>query len=171
VFENKDTFLIILCSAGRFRNTVLSFIIICWLVDFNLTKQDVLMWTLNMVSKPNFKVNADGGLPSLLLHINSVLSWPYHQMKLLYNSERFQVLTAASMMFRVVFRDVLPCKNDCGPTFQRCVLPWWWRQYAPLKRRSTIILHGSTSQKTMLNMLYNSDYIAKAPFLETRSSR
>jgi hypothetical protein len=29
--------------------------------------------------------------------------------------------------------------------------PWWWRQYAPLKRRSTIILHGSTSQKTILN--------------------
>jgi hypothetical protein len=28
---------------------------------------------------------------------------------------------------------------------------WWWRQYAPLKRRSTIILHGSTSQKTILN--------------------
>jgi hypothetical protein len=26
-----------------------------------------------------------------------------------------------------------------------------WRQYAPLKRRSTIILHGSTSQKTTLN--------------------
>jgi hypothetical protein len=25
--------------------------------------------------------------------------------------------------------------------------PWWWRQYAPLKRQSTIILHGSTSQK------------------------
>jgi hypothetical protein len=30
--------------------------------------------------------------------------------------------------------------------------PWWWRQYAPLKRRSTIILHGSISQKTILNM-------------------
>jgi hypothetical protein len=29
--------------------------------------------------------------------------------------------------------------------------PWWWRQYAPLKRRSTIILHGSISQKTTLN--------------------
>jgi hypothetical protein len=29
--------------------------------------------------------------------------------------------------------------------------PWWWRQYAPLKRRSTIILHGSTTQKTALN--------------------
>jgi hypothetical protein len=27
-----------------------------------------------------------------------------------------------------------------------------WRQYAPLKRRSTIILHGSTSQKTILNI-------------------
>jgi hypothetical protein len=29
--------------------------------------------------------------------------------------------------------------------------PWWWRQHVPLKRRSTIILHGSTSQKTNLN--------------------
>jgi hypothetical protein len=29
--------------------------------------------------------------------------------------------------------------------------PWWWRQYAPLKRRSTINLHGSVSQKTILN--------------------
>jgi hypothetical protein len=46
---------------------------------------------------------------------------------------RFQVLTAASMKFRIVIH------------------PWWWRQYAPLKRRSTIILHGSTSQKTILN--------------------
>jgi hypothetical protein len=31
--------------------------------------------------------------------------------------------------------------------------PWWWRQHAPLKRRSTIILHGSTSQKTILNFI------------------
>jgi hypothetical protein len=31
--------------------------------------------------------------------------------------------------------------------------PWWWRQYAPLKRRSTIILHGSITQKTALNIL------------------
>jgi hypothetical protein len=30
----------------------------------------------------------------------------------------------------------------------------WWRQYVPLKRRSTIILHGSTSQKTILNIMY-----------------
>jgi hypothetical protein len=29
--------------------------------------------------------------------------------------------------------------------------PWWWRKHEPLKRRSTIILHGSTSQKTNLN--------------------
>jgi hypothetical protein len=29
--------------------------------------------------------------------------------------------------------------------------PWWWRQYAPLKRRSTIILHGSITKKTVLN--------------------
>jgi hypothetical protein len=30
---------------------------------------------------------------------------------------------------------------------------WWWRQYAPLKRRSTINLHGSTTQKTALNII------------------
>jgi hypothetical protein len=41
---------------------------------------------------------------------------------------RFQVLTA-SMMFRIVFWDVLPCK-----------------------KLSTIILHGNTSQMTILNM-------------------
>jgi hypothetical protein len=34
--------------------------------------------------------------------------------------------------------------------------PWWWRQYALLKRRSTIILHGGTSQKTILNILQSS---------------
>jgi hypothetical protein len=52
---------------------------------------------------------------------------------------RFKVLAAASMMLRIVFWDVLHH-------------PWWWRQYAPLKRRSTIILHCSTSQKTILNI-------------------
>jgi hypothetical protein len=30
---------------------------------------------------------------------------------------------------------------------------WWWRQHVHLKRRSTIILHGSTSQKTILNFI------------------
>jgi hypothetical protein len=31
--------------------------------------------------------------------------------------------------------------------------PLWWRQHAPLKRRTIIILHGSTSQKTILNFI------------------
>jgi hypothetical protein len=31
--------------------------------------------------------------------------------------------------------------------------PWWWRQYAPLKRRPTIILHRSTSQQTILSII------------------
>jgi hypothetical protein len=66
---------------------------------------------------------------------------------------RFQVLTAASMMFRFVFWDVLRCKIIVDRRFRGAYwLPWWWRQYAPLKRQSTIILHGSTSQKTSLNM-------------------
>jgi hypothetical protein len=37
--------------------------------------------------------------------------------------------------------------------FVSCDVPRWWKQYAPLKRRSTIILHGSTSQKTILNII------------------
>jgi hypothetical protein len=35
----------------------------------------------------------------------------------------------------------------------RLTHPWWWRQHVPLKRRSTIILHGSTSHKTILNFI------------------
>jgi hypothetical protein len=31
--------------------------------------------------------------------------------------------------------------------------PWWWRQYAPLNRRTTKFLHGSTTQKTALNII------------------
>jgi hypothetical protein len=75
---------------------------------------------------------------------------------------RFQVLTAASMMFRIIFWDVLPCKMIVGRRFRgayclhhqgwvRVRAWWWWRQYAPLKRLPTIILHGSTSQKIILN--------------------
>jgi hypothetical protein len=56
-------------------------------------------------------------------------------------------------------------QSRCSPTFQRCVRPpssgwspcilplssWWWRQYAPLKRRSTPTrLHGAVSQKTAI---------------------
>jgi hypothetical protein len=43
--------------------------------------------------------------------------------------------------------------------FQRCILlpsslPWCWRQYAPLKRRSTPTrLHGTTSQKDLIFIL------------------
>jgi hypothetical protein len=43
------------------------------------------------------------------------------------------------MMFRAVFWVILPRKMIVD------------RQYAPLKRRSTIILHGSITQKTALN--------------------
>jgi hypothetical protein len=48
-------------------------------------------------------------------------------------------------LFRIVFWDMLPCKMITHP--------WWWRQNAPLKRRSTIILHCSISQKTILNII------------------
>jgi hypothetical protein len=39
----------------------------------------------------------------------------------------------------------MPCSQVDGD-----VSSWWWRQYAPLKRRSTSTwLHGSTTQKTL----------------------
>jgi hypothetical protein len=69
---------------------------------------------------------------------------PYH---IKYFNVRFQVLTAESMKFRTVFWDVLPCKIIVY------IHPWWWRQHVPLKRRSTIVLHGSTSQNTILNII------------------
>jgi hypothetical protein len=50
---------------------------------------------------------------------------------------RFQVLTAASMMFRVVFWVILPCKMIVDRRF-----------------RGAYILHGSISQKTTLNIVY-----------------
>jgi hypothetical protein len=57
---------------------------------------------------------------------------------------RFQVLTVASMKFRV-FCDVAACSQTDLDTSH-----WWWRQHAPLKRRSSSVwLHGSTSQKTL----------------------
>jgi hypothetical protein len=64
------------------------------------------------------------------------------------------------MKFRFVFWDVLPFKIIVDRHFKgTCCLhhrgdelsPWWWRQHVPLKRRLTIILYGSTSQKTNLN--------------------
>jgi hypothetical protein len=44
--------------------------------------------------------------------------------------------------------------NNCRPTFQRYVLPpSSGNQHVPLKPRPTIILHGSTSQKTILILI------------------
>jgi hypothetical protein len=62
--------------------------------------------------------------------------------------ERFQVLTAARMKFRIVFWDVLPCKIIVDRRFRGtyCLHHQGW---------STIILHGSTSQKTILNVFYD----------------
>jgi hypothetical protein len=70
---------------------------------------------------------------------------------------RFQVLTAASMMFRIVFLDVLPCKMIVDRRFRGAYC--LQHLYAPMKRRSTIILHGSTSQKTILNLWSSFKYL------------
>jgi hypothetical protein len=61
--------------------------------------------------------------------------------KVWYNV-RFQVLTAASMMFKAVFWVVLPCK---------------------------MILHGSATQKTALNVWYNTSTGCWGDYLEQES--
>jgi hypothetical protein len=56
-----------------------------------------------------------------------------------FNNVRFQVLTAASMMFRVVFWDVLPCKiivdsslmMEAVRTSETSVDNYFTRQYNP----------------------------------------
>jgi hypothetical protein len=50
-------------------------------------------------------------------------------------SVRFQVLTAASMKFKIVFWDVLPCKIILDRRFRGTCC---FHQHVPLKRRSTI---------------------------------
>jgi hypothetical protein len=54
------------------------------------------------------------------------------------------------MKFRFVFWDVLPCKIFVERRVRGT--PCCWSQHVPLRRPSTIILHGSTSQKTNLNL-------------------
>jgi hypothetical protein len=67
----------------------------------------------------------------------------------LHNHIRFQVLTAVSMKFRFVFWVVLPCKIIVDRRFRgTCCLHHQGDS-------STIILHGSTTQKKNLNFLLN----------------
>jgi hypothetical protein len=84
------------------------------------------------------------------------------RFRTLLNHLTFEVLTSASVKVRA-FCDVAPCSpvgldrrfrgayrlNYHGDS------PCWWRQYAPLKRRSTPTLHGATSQKAPLFILLN----------------
>jgi hypothetical protein len=57
-------------------------------------------------------------------------------------SVRFQVLTAANMMFRAVFWVILPCKMVVDRRFRGAYC---------LNHGSKIILHGSITLKTTLN--------------------
>jgi hypothetical protein len=66
--------------------------------------------------------------------------------------------TLLIVKFRFVFWDVLSCKIIVDRRFRgTCCLHHqddeWWRQHVPLERQSTVILHGSTSQKTDLNFI------------------
>jgi hypothetical protein len=72
----------------------------------------------------------------------------------------FECLLLSVLIHLFIKSDFWECSTVSNRGHWRCFLtrhvltthPWWWRQYAPLKRRSTIILHGSISQKTTLNI-------------------
>jgi hypothetical protein len=69
---------------------------------------------------------------------------------------RFQVLTAVSMMFRIVFWDVLPCKIIVDRHFRGvyCLHHQGWSSQ-----------HGSTSQKTILNIPSHVSHVLVIPKL------
>jgi hypothetical protein len=58
------------------------------------------------------------------------------------NNSESKCIGISYIMFRIVFWDVLPCKIIVDRCFRGafCLHHQGWRQYAPLKRRSTIIL-------------------------------
>jgi hypothetical protein len=60
-----------------------------------------------------------------------------------YNCVRFQVLTAVSMMFRVVFWDILPCKMIVDLRFRGayCLHHPWWSQKTTLNIRCNCLYH------------------------------
>jgi hypothetical protein len=98
-------------------------------------------------------------LENLWLHSYDKCSYPTQLLlktKLFFLYMRFQVLTVASMKFRFVFWDVLPCKIIVNRLLEVCAASII--RAIPLKHRSTIILHGSASQKINLNFFcYISD--------------
>jgi hypothetical protein len=82
------------------------------------------------------------------LGFESRLGVPFWNVFLLYLHRKTQ---EREMKFRIVFWDVLPCKIIVDRRFRgTCCLH---HTIVPLKRRSTIILHGSTYQKTILNFI------------------
>jgi hypothetical protein len=59
---------------------------------------------------------------------------------------------SSGMLHHVVWK-ILSNVSDMHRAAERCTcwLPWWWRQYTPLKCLSTSIrIHGATSQKAAI---------------------
>jgi hypothetical protein len=79
-------------------------------------------------------------------HYKSGCRLRFHRRENLCSHEKDEM----SMKLRIVFLDVLPCKIIVDRRLRRtCFL----HHQGWVKRRSTIILHGSTSQKTILNFI------------------
>jgi hypothetical protein len=98
-------------------------------------------------------VSNDSQNKQALFSYAAFTNWSFHWWCLMFSLRKTHVSRLQIfLMFIIVFWDILPCKMTVDRRF-RVTHPWWWRQYAPLKRRSTIILHGITSQKTTPNII------------------
>jgi hypothetical protein len=104
--------------------------------------------------------------PSIHLSILSFLYLNKIKVKIIRCS-RFHVPVGASMRIRA-FRDIALCSlivvyrrfrgAYCLHLLSNESIPWWWRQHAPLKRRSsTTRLQGAISQKALT---FNSMFIS-----------
>jgi hypothetical protein len=122
--------------------------------NFNCTS--TLMWDKD-VCQGYWEVNTFYSTLSFKRVCTSMCSkWSY------LTWEQFHRLTQLNniynMKFRIFFWDVLPCKIIVNQRLRgTCCLhhqgSLMLEADVPLKRRSTIILHGSTSQKKILNFI------------------
>jgi hypothetical protein len=134
----------------------------------NIQEPEALQVSTNSVTRKSEKLSFTG-LICCYTKLKAYRAAVYFEQKQQFANKysiifvRFQVLTAASQWWWETIgwerangqrtTSSLDTYINLDPSVARLTHPWWWRQYATLKRRSTIILHGSTTQKTALNSI------------------
>jgi hypothetical protein len=108
------------------------------LVDSYFTRQYPWLWRQHVPLKRWSTVILHGSTPD------------YGGSTYLWNVCRQLFYTAVSLMMEAARTSETSVDNYFTRQY-----PWWWRQHVPLKRLSTIILHGSTSDDGGSTYLWN----------------